>query len=165
MIFQTLTLISPKFNLVCLQAYSWMENYGRCGSFATMILATLIISPVLWLLSSSITLSVTHSDKASYPVLFKGVRVIALDLLNQIQDMKCLLSIIHSNLSTLNKKWLWEARKDPHTSYIHCATCRHCTIQYLTHTRDHSSFCCWSISLSGHWPVWLRNTTGVTVKR
>ena len=65
LIFQTLSLISPKFDVVCLQLYSWLENYGRYGSFGTMILGSLIVSPVLWLLSSRNTLSVTHSDKVS----------------------------------------------------------------------------------------------------
>ena len=65
LIFQTLSLISPKFDVICIQPYSWLENYGPYGSFGTMILGSLIVSPVLWILSSRNTLSVTHSDKAS----------------------------------------------------------------------------------------------------
>ena len=65
LIFQTLSLISPTLYVVCLQHYSWLENYGCYGSFGTIILGSLIDSPVLWLLSSRNTLSVTHSDKPS----------------------------------------------------------------------------------------------------
>ena len=53
-------------NIICLQPYSWLENFGHYGSFGTMILGSLIVSPVLWILSSRNTLYVTQSDKASY---------------------------------------------------------------------------------------------------
>ena len=65
-IFQTLSSISPNFHVVCLQPNAWLESYGRYGSFGTLIWGSLIVSPVLWLLSSRNTLSATHSDTASY---------------------------------------------------------------------------------------------------
>ena len=64
-----ISYISPKFDVVCVQTYSWLENYGRYGSLGTKILGSLIVSPVLGLLSSRNTLSLTHSDKASYPTI------------------------------------------------------------------------------------------------
>ena len=54
-----------KFNMVCLQSNAWMESYDRHDSFGTKISGSLIVSPVLWVLSSRNTLSVTHSDTAS----------------------------------------------------------------------------------------------------
>ena len=66
LIFQTLSSISPKSCVIFLQHYAWLESYDRYGSFGTMIKGSLIVSPVLWLLSSRNTLSVTHSDTASY---------------------------------------------------------------------------------------------------
>ena len=68
LIFQTVSLFSLKFDVVCLQPYSWLENFSRYSSFGTMILGSLIVSPVLSLLSSRNTLSVTHSDIALYEV-------------------------------------------------------------------------------------------------
>ena len=65
-IFQTSSSISPNFHVVCLQPNAWLESYGRYGSFGTLIWGSLIVSPVLWLLSSRNTLSATHSDTASY---------------------------------------------------------------------------------------------------
>ena len=75
----------------------------------------------------------------------------SLVVLNQIQNLYCLLSIIPSTSSTFNKNWLWEAIHHPiHNIYrVQPAATAHCTIQYLTHSRDHHSFCWWSISLSG----------------
>ena len=52
--------------MVCLQPNTWLESYDRYGSFGTMIWGSLIVSPALWVLSSRNTLSVTHSDTASY---------------------------------------------------------------------------------------------------
>ena len=66
LIFQAFSSISPKFYVVCHQPYAWLESYDRYGSFGTMIWGSLIVSPVLWLLSPRNTLSVTHSDTASY---------------------------------------------------------------------------------------------------
>ena len=66
LIFQTLSSISPNFHVVCLQPNSWLESYDRYGSFGTMIWGLLIVIPVPWFLSSRNTLSVTHSDTASY---------------------------------------------------------------------------------------------------
>ena len=65
LIFQTLSSISPKFYVVCLQPYAWLYSYDRYNSFGTMIWGSLIVSPVLWLLSSRNTLSVSHSDTAT----------------------------------------------------------------------------------------------------
>ena len=55
-----------KLYMVCLQANTWLESYDHYGSFGTMICGSLIVSPVLWILSWGNTLSVTHSDTASY---------------------------------------------------------------------------------------------------
>ena len=66
LIFQSLSLISPTFYVACLQPYAWLESYDRYGSFGTMLWGSLIICPVVWLLSSRNTLSVTDSDTASY---------------------------------------------------------------------------------------------------
>ena len=66
LIFQTLSLISQNFYVVYHQPYAWLESYDRYSSFATMIKGSLIVTLVLWLLSSRNTLSVTHSDTASY---------------------------------------------------------------------------------------------------
>ena len=57
------------FFMVCLQSNAWLESYDRHGSFGTKISGSLIVSPVLWDLSSRNTLSVTHSDTASYSLL------------------------------------------------------------------------------------------------
>ena len=51
--------------MFCLQHYAWLESCDQDGSFDTKILGSLIVSPVLWVLSSRNTLSVTHSDTAS----------------------------------------------------------------------------------------------------
>ena len=51
---------------VFLQHYAWLESCDQDISFDTKILGSLIVSPVLWVLSSRNTLSVTHSDTASY---------------------------------------------------------------------------------------------------
>ena len=56
------------FYMVCLPPYglyAWPESYDRHGSFVTKISGWLIVSPVLWALSSRNTLSVTHSDTDS----------------------------------------------------------------------------------------------------
>ena len=66
LIFQTLSSISPNFHVVCFQPNALLESYDRYGSFGTMVGGSLIVSPVLWFLSSRNTLSVTHSDTASY---------------------------------------------------------------------------------------------------
>ena len=66
LIFQTFSLISPKWYVFCLQLYAWLESCDQDGSFGTQISGSLIFSPVLWVLSSRNTLSVTHSDTASY---------------------------------------------------------------------------------------------------
>ena len=58
--------ISPNFFMVCLQPNAWLESYDHNGSFGTKISGSLIVSPVLWVLSSRNTLSVTHSNTASY---------------------------------------------------------------------------------------------------
>ena len=55
-----------KIDVVCLQPYAWLESYDFYGSFSIMIWGSLIVSSVLWLLSWRNTLSVTHSDTASY---------------------------------------------------------------------------------------------------
>ena len=68
LIFQTLFSISPNFHVFCLQPNALLESYDSYGSFGTMIGGSLIVSPVLWFLSSWNTLSVTHSDMASYSV-------------------------------------------------------------------------------------------------
>ena len=57
-----------KFYMVCLQSNAWLESCDRHGSFGTKISGSLIVSPVLWVLSSRNTLSVTHSDTASYEI-------------------------------------------------------------------------------------------------
>ena len=57
-----LSLISPNFHVVCHQPNAWLESYDRYGSFGTMISGSLIVSTVLWVLSSRNTLSVTHSS-------------------------------------------------------------------------------------------------------
>ena len=62
LIFQTLPSISPNFHVVCLQPNSWLESYDRYGSFGTVFWGSLIVSPVIWFLSSGSTLSATHSD-------------------------------------------------------------------------------------------------------
>ena len=66
LIFQTLSLISPKWYVFCLSLYAWLESCDQDGSFGTKISGSLIVSPVLWVLSSRNTLSVTYSDTASY---------------------------------------------------------------------------------------------------
>ena len=65
LIFQSLSLISPTFYVVCLQPYAWLESYDRYGSFGTMLWGSLIVCPVEWLLSSRNTISVNHSDTTS----------------------------------------------------------------------------------------------------
>ena len=52
--------------LYFLQHYAWLESSDQDVSFDTNILGSLIVSSVLWVLSSHNTLSVTHSDTASY---------------------------------------------------------------------------------------------------
>ena len=64
LIFQTLSSISTNFHIVCLPPNAWLNSYDRYGSFGTMIWGSLIVSPVLWVLSSHNTISVTHSDTA-----------------------------------------------------------------------------------------------------
>ena len=56
---------SKKKNVFLLPPYAWLESYGPHGSFGTKISGSLIVSPVLWVLSSRNTLSVTHSYTAS----------------------------------------------------------------------------------------------------
>ena len=58
------------FHVVCLKPNAWLESYDCYGSFDTMIWEPLIVSPVLWVLSSGNTLSVTHSDTASYLAVY-----------------------------------------------------------------------------------------------
>ena len=65
LIFQTLSFIFPKWYVFCLQLYVWLESCDQVGSFGTKISGSLIVSPVLWVLSSRNTLYVTHSDTAS----------------------------------------------------------------------------------------------------
>ena len=65
LIFQTLSSISRKCYVFCLQLFAWLESCDQDGSFVTKISGSLIINPVLWVLSSRNTLSVTHSDTAS----------------------------------------------------------------------------------------------------
>ena len=60
----TLPSISPRINVFCLPPYAWLESYGRHSSFGTKISGSLSFSPVLWVLSSHNTLSLTHSDTA-----------------------------------------------------------------------------------------------------
>ena len=57
---------SKLFVIVCYQPNAWLESYDRHGSFGTKISGALIVSPVLWVLSSRNILSITHSDTASY---------------------------------------------------------------------------------------------------
>ena len=59
-------LFSPK--VFCLQHYAWLKSCDQDCSFGTKISGSLIISPVLWVLPSHNTLSVTHSDTASYVI-------------------------------------------------------------------------------------------------
>ena len=59
-------LISPKVYVFCLQHYAWLKSCDQDGSFGTKISESLIVNPVLWVLSSRNTLSVTHSYTASY---------------------------------------------------------------------------------------------------
>ena len=63
--FPALSFISPTFYMVCLQPNAWLESYDRHGSFGTKISGSLTVSPVLWVLSSRNTLSVSQSDTAS----------------------------------------------------------------------------------------------------
>ena len=52
--------------MFCLQHYAWLNSCDQDGSFGTKISGSLIVRPVLWVLSSRNTLSVTHSYTASY---------------------------------------------------------------------------------------------------
>ena len=53
------------FHVVCLQPNDWLESYDRYVSFGKIFWRLLIVNPMLWLLSSRNTLSVTLSDTAS----------------------------------------------------------------------------------------------------
>ena len=66
----TLCLISQINIMVCLKHYAWLESYKCPAYFGTKISWSLIVSPVLWLLSSHINISVTQSDTASYSKRF-----------------------------------------------------------------------------------------------
>ena len=57
--------ISPIIYVFSLQHYAWLVTYERHTSVGTKLSGSLIVSPVLWVLSSHNTFSVTHSDKAS----------------------------------------------------------------------------------------------------
>ena len=70
LIFQTISLISPKIYLFFLSPYAWLECHRRYCSFGTNISGSLSFSPVLWVLSSCNTLFETHSDTASLHMLW-----------------------------------------------------------------------------------------------
>ena len=55
LIFKTLSSITPSFHMVCLQPNALLESYDRYGSFGIMIWGSLIVSPVIWFLSSQNT--------------------------------------------------------------------------------------------------------------
>ena len=65
-LFEALSSISPKIIAVSIQHYAWLKSYGCNISFGTNISGSLFISPMLWVLSSRNTISVTHSDTALY---------------------------------------------------------------------------------------------------
>ena len=65
-IFKTLSSISPTNIVFCLQNSVWLESFDCHISFATSISGSLIVTTVLWLLSSGNILSVSHSDTTLY---------------------------------------------------------------------------------------------------
>ena len=53
-----------KLSFGLLQSNAWLESYDHYCLFGTMIWGALIVSPVLWFLSSRNTLLYSHSDTA-----------------------------------------------------------------------------------------------------
>ena len=88
--------------LSLISSNTWLKSYDRYGSFGTMIWGSLIVSPVLWFLSSRNTLSVTHSDPASLGFRLSGIFArIRLSLLKH--HTVTTLRLVKSSLSRLCK--------------------------------------------------------------
>ena len=100
-----LSSISPTLYVFCLQLHAWLESCDQDGPFGTRISGSLIVSPVLWVLSLRNTLSVTHSDTASY--VFTSY-----DFANSRHYIT--LKLHHINISTYVSLWHPESIKFSH---------------------------------------------------